>query len=77
MRHVAIDPTTQQPTPPTEENTHFVHKYLPRIRCQDCPGKLYVTGPGTTTERFEAHLKNRKHREAVEERLGDERASRR
>lgn len=73
MRHVAIDPTLQQPIPPTDENKHFIHKFIPRIRCLDCPGKLYVTGPGTTVERFEAHLKNRKHLEAVEARLNGDR----
>lgn len=40
----------------------------PRIRCHDCPGKLYT--PGTELcENFEVHLKNRSHREKVEERL--------
>lgn len=72
MKHTAIDPTTGGPVPADERNRHFDHKYVPRIRCLDCPGKLYVTGPGPTCERFEAHLKNRKHREAVEDRLNQE-----
>ncbi|KAK5956889.1 SWI/SNF chromatin-remodeling complex subunit [Knufia fluminis] len=69
MKHTAIDPATGGPVPADEKNKHFEHKYVPRIRCLDCPGKLYVTGPGMTAERFEAHLKNRKHRESVEARL--------
>lgn len=72
MKHTAIDPTTGGPVPAVENNRHFEHKYVPRIRCLDCPGKLYVTGPGPTCERFEAHLKNRKHREAVEDRLNQD-----
>ncbi|CAK7562422.1 MAG: SWI/SNF chromatin-remodeling complex subunit [Sporothrix epigloea] len=43
--------------------------YLPRIRCHDCPGKLYTPGPETTVGNFEVHLKNRFHREKVELRL--------
>jgi SWI/SNF-related matrix-associated actin-dependent regulator of chromatin subfamily B protein 1 len=42
--------------------------YLPRIRCHDCPGKLYTPGPGMTVENFEVHLKNRQHRERVDTR---------
>lgn len=72
MKHTAIDPQTEGPVAAEESNKHFDHKYLPRIRCLDCPGKLYVTGPGMTADRFEAHLKNRKHREAVETRLDRE-----
>ncbi|KAG4304076.1 hypothetical protein PORY_002440 [Pneumocystis oryctolagi] len=33
-----------------------------RIRCNDCPGKLYIPGPALTVENFEIHLKNRNHR---------------
>ncbi|KAK5103777.1 SWI/SNF chromatin-remodeling complex subunit [Lithohypha guttulata] len=72
MKHTAIDPVTGGPVPADDQNRHFDHKYVPRIRCLDCPGKLYVTGPGMTAERFEAHLKNRKHRESVEARLDQE-----
>ncbi|CAK7239208.1 MAG: SWI/SNF chromatin-remodeling complex subunit [Sporothrix thermara] len=43
--------------------------YLPRIRCHDCPGKLYTPGPETTVGNFEVHLKNRFHREKVDQRL--------
>ncbi|TKA45542.1 hypothetical protein B0A54_04081 [Friedmanniomyces endolithicus] len=40
-------------------------KFLPRIRCNDCPGKLYTAQPGKVVEDFEVHLKNRLHRAAV------------
>lgn len=40
-----------------------------RIRCLDCPGKLYNPGPGETLTNFEVHLKNRAHRANVAARL--------
>ncbi|KAF8653658.1 hypothetical protein AX16_003809 [Volvariella volvacea WC 439] len=40
-----------------------------RIKCQDCPGKLYTPGPGETLLNYEVHLKNRQHRQRVSERL--------
>nr|GAT44898.1 predicted protein [Mycena chlorophos] len=40
-----------------------------RIKCLDCPGKLYVTGPGQTLEHYKLHLKNRLHRQRVTERM--------
>ncbi|KAI9047895.1 hypothetical protein LZ554_007697 [Drepanopeziza brunnea f. sp. 'monogermtubi'] len=42
-----------------------VNKYmfLPRIRCNDCPGKLYTPGPERTVGNFEVHLRNRQHRD--------------
>lgn len=43
--------------------------YLPRIRCNDCPGKLYTAQRQGTEEGFEVHLKMKKHRVNVEERL--------
>ena len=39
--------------------------YVPRIKCLDCPGKLYIPGPGTGVNNFEVHLKNRIHREKL------------
>lgn len=72
MKHVIIDPVTGESVSAQEENRHYEHEYLPRIRCLDCPGKLFVTGPGLTAERFETHLKNKKHRETVEARLEEE-----
>ena len=44
--------------------------YMPRIRCNDCPGKLYTAVPGKVLEDFEVHLRNRLHREKVAERQG-------
>ncbi|KAA8896376.1 hypothetical protein FN846DRAFT_783700 [Sphaerosporella brunnea] len=37
-------------------------KWIPRIRCHDCPGKLYTPGPDQTVESFLVHVKNRGHR---------------
>ncbi|OXV05986.1 hypothetical protein Egran_06246 [Elaphomyces granulatus] len=72
MRYSAVDTTTLTPV----ANANVAHpgqrlkyQYLPRIRCHDCPGKLYTPGPGTTVDNFEVHLKNRQHKERVEERL--------
>ncbi|KDN48178.1 SNF5-domain-containing protein [Tilletiaria anomala UBC 951] len=39
-----------------------------RMRCLDCPGKLYTPGPGESLNNFEIHLKNRAHRAAVAKR---------
>lgn len=72
MRHNAVDPASGQPVPANESNKHFQHKYFPRIKCLDCPGKLYTPGPGEGVENFEVHLKNRKHRDEVEARVGKE-----
>ncbi|KAI0262131.1 hypothetical protein BGY98DRAFT_929209 [Russula aff. rugulosa BPL654] len=38
-----------------------------RLRCLDCPGKVYTPGAGMSN--FEVHLKNRNHRRRVAERL--------
>lgn len=43
-------------------------QFLPKIRCLDCPGKLYNTGPDHTVDNFQIHLNNRAHRENVEKR---------
>jgi SWI/SNF-related matrix-associated actin-dependent regulator of chromatin subfamily B protein 1 len=40
-----------------------------RIKCLDCPGKLYKPGPGETMSNFEVHLKNRLHRQRVSDRI--------
>ncbi|KAE9405504.1 hypothetical protein BT96DRAFT_812084 [Gymnopus androsaceus JB14] len=40
-----------------------------RIKCVDCPGKLYKPGPGEALSNFEVHLKNRQHRQRVDERV--------
>lgn len=42
-----------------------------RVKCADCPGKLYNPGEGDTLNNFEIHLlKNRQHRIKVAERRG-------
>ncbi|KZV84892.1 SNF5-domain-containing protein [Exidia glandulosa HHB12029] len=41
-----------------------------RIRCIDCPGKLYKPGPEQSLVNFEVHLRNRLHRAKVSQRLG-------
>ncbi|KAL4072221.1 hypothetical protein J3A83DRAFT_4092750 [Scleroderma citrinum] len=40
-----------------------------RIKCLDCPGKLYNPGPGDTLSNYEVHLRNRQHRLRVNNRL--------
>ncbi|RMZ82082.1 hypothetical protein DV737_g2193, partial [Chaetothyriales sp. CBS 132003] len=60
MKHVAIEPKTNAVVTANEEHKHFPHKFVPRIRCLDCPGKIYIPVG------FESHLRNKKHRETVE-----------
>ncbi|KAF2012054.1 SNF5-domain-containing protein [Aaosphaeria arxii CBS 175.79] len=54
---------------------HLKSLYCPRIRCIDCPGKLYSAGPGLTADNFEVHLKNRQHRASVDKRTNKASAS--
>ena len=75
MRYCAIDTETDlvvNPAPPADEpvpdNIQFM--YVPRIRCLDCPGKLYTPGPDVSVSNFEVHLRNRQHREKVDARAG-------
>jgi SWI/SNF-related matrix-associated actin-dependent regulator of chromatin subfamily B protein 1 len=76
MRYNIIDTKTNKSVKLDELAGHttlpagYKAQYLPRIRCHDCPGKLYTAGPGLTVENFEVHLKNRQHRNSVEKRLG-------
>ncbi|KAH8673649.1 hypothetical protein BX600DRAFT_433266 [Xylariales sp. PMI_506] len=72
MRYSAVDGTTGTPVPmPQPGNIPLGVRFyfLPRIRCLDCPGKLYTPGPDMSAINFEVHLKNRQHREKVEARL--------
>ena len=74
MRYSAVDPVTELPTSApapddVEAQKKVKYMWLPRIRCNDCPGKLYTPGPGSTVENFEVHLKNRIHREKVDARV--------
>src|SRR5436190_20424446 len=71
MRYTAVDPHTGLPlanAAGTHSGQKLSYKYFPRIRCHDCPGKLYTPGPDMTVENFEVHLKNRQHKEKVDER---------
>ena len=63
MKHTAVDPKTKQLLPANEENKNLPHKYVPRVRCLDCLGKVYFANG------FESHSKNKKHRETVDARL--------
>ncbi|KAI1878100.1 hypothetical protein JX265_002468 [Neoarthrinium moseri] len=72
MRYSAVDGTTGSPVAmpqPGNVPSNVKFYFLPRIRCLDCPGKLYTPGPDMSTVNFEVHLKNRAHREKVEARL--------
>ncbi|GAA5980031.1 hypothetical protein JCM10908_001505 [Rhodotorula pacifica] len=40
-----------------------------RVRCLDCPGKVYNLGPGQTLDGYTVHFKNRIHRINVEMRM--------
>ncbi len=75
MRYTAVSTVTDMPislrpngpNEPSPPDTKFM--YYPRIKCLDCPGKLYTPGPETGVNNFEVHLKNRLHREKVERRV--------
>ena len=54
------------PTDPSRAGPEVKYKYVPRVRCGDCPGKIYVPMG------FESHLKNKRHRENVDARLARE-----
>ena len=74
MKHTAIDPKTGQALLVNDSTRDFQHQYLPRVRCLDCPGRLYQTGPGTDAAGFEPHLKFKKHRENVDARIESEKS---
>jgi SWI/SNF-related matrix-associated actin-dependent regulator of chromatin subfamily B protein 1 len=40
-----------------------------RVKCPDCPGKIYTLGPGETLDNFEAHAKYRTHTANVQQRI--------
>jgi len=65
MRRIAFDAETGQSMPAAQIQTtskEIKWKWIPRIRCHDCPGKLYTPGPEQTVESFLVHVKNRGHR---------------
>ncbi|KAI8804743.1 hypothetical protein BJ742DRAFT_823091 [Cladochytrium replicatum] len=41
-----------------------------RLKCHDCPGKVYNPGDGQTLGNFEIHLRNKAHRAKVAQRMG-------
>lgn len=45
-------------------------QYAPRIRCLDCPGKLYTASPEEPMGNFTLHINNRQHKQNVERRTG-------
>ena len=63
---VKLDTLSNAPTLPAG----YKAQYLPRIRCVDCPGKLYNAGPEHTVGNFQMHLNNRGHKTNVEKRTG-------
>ncbi|MCJ1320641.1 SWI/SNF chromatin-remodeling complex subunit [Xylographa vitiligo] len=72
MRYTAVStitdlPISLRPDAPPPPDTKFY--YYPRIKCKDCPGKLYTPGPLMTVDNFEVHLKNRHHRDKVARRM--------
>ena len=74
MRYTAVSLETDLPVGvktnmegKTPNDVKFM--YYPRIKCLDCPGKLYTPGPETGVTNFEVHLKNRVHREKVDIRV--------
>ncbi|KAL9598960.1 MAG: hypothetical protein Q9219_004143 [cf. Caloplaca sp. 3 TL-2023] len=73
MRYTAVSKATDQPIPLNveEPSKDLKYMYYPRIRCLDCPGKMYTPGPELGVNNFEVHLKNRNHRDKVEARTGE------
>ncbi|KAI9692680.1 MAG: SWI/SNF chromatin-remodeling complex subunit [Bogoriella megaspora] len=71
MRPQAISTTTNEPI--RQENLEaekdagtVKYMYVPKIKCNDCPGRLY----NFPVENFEVHLRNRAHLANVERRRG-------
>lgn len=81
MRPYMLDKTTNAVTkasdlsPGDPPPPGFKFHFLPRIRCNDCPGKLYTAQPDRVVQDFEVHLRNKNHRAKVEERMGGGRSS--
>lgn len=78
MKHCPVNMRTGKlvmPAPaagtPLPDDVRYM--FLPRVKCLDCPGKLYTPGPDTTVGNFEIHVKNSKHIERVRARLEAER----
>ena len=74
MRYTAVSKDTDEPfqirsDAPAPPNTKYC--YYPRIKCKDCPGKLYTPDLNLGVNNFEVHLKNKNHRERVQKRMQD------
>jgi SWI/SNF-related matrix-associated actin-dependent regulator of chromatin subfamily B member 1 len=74
MRYTAISKETNKPVsmdsfPQGHPPSTIKFQYLPRIKCKDCPGKLYPAGPGHTIDNFGSHLSFKPHKERVEARI--------
>jgi SWI/SNF-related matrix-associated actin-dependent regulator of chromatin subfamily B protein 1 len=66
MKFYHVDPSTNKVLLADAQIPESVkYQYLPRIRCNDCPVKMYNVGPEQTANGFEVHLKNRLHRERL------------
>lgn len=73
MRYSVLDEktghTTKMDTLPAKKLPQgYKAQFLPRVRCIDCPGKVYTAGPEHTVLNFEVHLKNRLHVEKRKQR---------
>ncbi|KAH7101663.1 SNF5-domain-containing protein [Auriculariales sp. MPI-PUGE-AT-0066] len=55
---------------PVDPNVPIADDEVWRLKCSDCPGKLYKPGPDETLNNFEVHLRNRLHRQKVADRVG-------
>lgn len=78
MRYTAVSTVTDLPIsvrPEASPPVNVKYMYYPRIKCKDCPGKLYTPGPEMGVNNFEVHLKNRIHREKVERRVAAAKAA--
>lgn len=72
MRYTAVSKDTDEPftiksDEPLPPDTKYC--YYPRIKCKDCPGKLYTPDLNLGVNNFEVHLKNRHHRDKVLKRI--------
>lgn len=76
----SIPPGSAPPPPVTgsssDQPQRIKFMWVPRIKCHDCPQKLYTAVPEDTAAKFEVHLTNSKHNKAVSQRLGGGRSSR-
>ncbi|CAL3964950.1 unnamed protein product [Diplocarpon coronariae] len=72
MLHSPVSTITGAPCSDTLISTNpadIKYMWLPRIACEDCPGKLYIPGSGKTVCNFQLHFKGVQHKTNVEERL--------